>query len=305
MVRKREILRIFFNIVCLSIVGATVLVIHLAAKPFHRGFFCDDQSLMHPYSKKDTVPIWSVAVVGLGLTIVSILLVECLPQSECCCELVPREIGKVPKSWLHASYRTILVFLFGAAVTQLLTEIGKVSIGRLRPHFLDACKPQNLPADCSKVFITDNVCTGEESVVKEARLSFPSGHSSMAVYFATFLMFYLQGRLVCRTVKMVRPFLQVAVFCMAFYTCLSRVSDYKHHWSDVLGGALLGTFVCYLTMVWLGDFHYLSLQRTLAALQEYHKEELPMYRHQDTSTSIASGDADSPRDSSIQVHVQK
>ncbi len=41
--------------------------------------------------------------------------------------------------------------------------------------------------------------------------------------------------------------MQAVVIFMALFTCLSRVSDYKHHWSDVLAGAILGVilaFVC-------------------------------------------------------------
>ena len=57
---------------------------------------------------------------------------------------------------------------------------------------------------------------------------------------------YLQARLVCSQAKLLRPVLQVGVFTLAFLTCLSRVSDYKHHWSDVLGGSLLGILVCFI-----------------------------------------------------------
>jgi phosphatidate phosphatase len=39
---------------------------------------------------------------------------------------------------------------------------------------------------------------------------------------------------------------------MAFFTGLSRVSDNKHHPTDVLAGALLGTVVAVFT------FHYLN-----------------------------------------------
>ena len=57
---------------------------------------------------------------------------------------------------------------------------------------------------------------------------------------------YLQARLVCSQAKLLRPVLQVGVFTLAFLTCLSRISDYKHHWSDVLGGSLLGILVCFV-----------------------------------------------------------
>ena len=63
-------------------VAVPVLIINMVARPFHRGFFCDDQSLMHPF-KEDTVPTWLLVVVGMGLPIVSVsmiieILVDCI-----------------------------------------------------------------------------------------------------------------------------------------------------------------------------------------------------------------------------------
>lgn len=37
--------------------------------------------------------------------------------------------------WIAEAYKQIGVFGFGAACSQLITDIGKYSIGRLRPHF--------------------------------------------------------------------------------------------------------------------------------------------------------------------------
>lgn len=41
---------------------------------------------------------------------------------------------EVPE-WVKNSYKQIGVFAFGAACSQLTTDIAKYSIGRLRPHF--------------------------------------------------------------------------------------------------------------------------------------------------------------------------
>lgn len=59
--------------------------------------------------------------------------------------------------------------MFGCAVSQSFTDIAKVSVGRLRPHFLDVCRPDLASVNCSLGYITEYRCTGDESKVQEAR----------------------------------------------------------------------------------------------------------------------------------------
>lgn len=42
---------------------------------------------------------------------------------------------------------------------------------------------------------------------------------------------------------LIKPACQVLIVAAAFYTGLTRVSDFKHHWQDVLTGLLQGTSV--------------------------------------------------------------
>ncbi|KZC07311.1 Putative phosphatidate phosphatase, partial [Dufourea novaeangliae] len=63
-----------------------------------------------------------------------------------------------------------------------------------------------------------------------------------------FFQLYLQVRMTWKGSKLLKHFLQLVCLFMAWYTALSRVSDYKHHWSDVLAGSTLGIVVA-LVMV--------------------------------------------------------
>lgn len=82
-------------------------------------------------------------------------------------------------------YNELVIYVFGALASQSLTDIAKYSIGRLRPHFIDVCKPRNLESLCSDpyAYIESFECTtNNKKLLKEMRLSFMSGHSSFSAY---------------------------------------------------------------------------------------------------------------------------
>lgn len=130
-------------------------------------------------------------------------------------------------------------------------------------------------------YIEDFTCRGDDSskrMLKEIRLSFPSGHSSFTFYTMVYtavsmkfyyvlsylrmnknvlnLQLYLQARMNWHGSKLLRHFLQFLFIMVAWYTALSRVSDYKHHWSDVLAGSTIGA----LTAVIVVSFSNFSLK---------------------------------------------
>ncbi|KAJ0067940.1 hypothetical protein NL108_011732, partial [Boleophthalmus pectinirostris] len=144
-------------------------------------------------------------------------------------------------------YKAVGSYVFGAAASQSLTDIAKYSIGRLRPHFLAVCNPSWDKINCSAGgYIENFTCNGEPFLVDEARLSFYSGHSSFSMYCMMFLALYIQARLKSNWTRLLRPTFQFFLIATAVYVGLSRVSDYKHHWSDVLMGLLQGGLVAIL-----------------------------------------------------------
>jgi phosphatidate phosphatase len=125
-------------------------------------------------------------------------------------------------------------------------------VGRLRPHFIAVCKPNFAQVSCTSsaqtgviynaIYTGDNFCTGDKDLVLDGRLSFPSGHSSYSSYCMLFLIIYVEARLVLLQMRYVKPLIQLAAFSAAFVTALSRISDYHHRGTDVIGGASLGFY---------------------------------------------------------------
>ncbi|XP_058791354.1 putative phosphatidate phosphatase [Phymastichus coffea] len=248
--------KVIIDFVCLFTVGITILMFFLFGKPYQRGFFCNDESLMHPF-KESTVTSPMLYVIGLFLPICTMIVFEYqhskrMPERK---SLVM--FGVNLPAWVPMAYAKIGIFGFGAAVTVLTTDIAKYTVGRLRPHFLTKCKPQidcNLPENMHR-YIEDFSCdpTVPARYLKELRLSFPSGHSSFSAYTMIYLALYLQLRMTWRGSKLLRHFLQFLCIMMAWFTAMTRISNYKHHWGDVLAGCLIGAAVALITAFGIAD----------------------------------------------------
>ncbi|KAF2975814.1 hypothetical protein EK904_000793, partial [Melospiza melodia maxima] len=125
-------------------------------------------------------------------------------------------------NYLAALYKVVGTFLFGGAISQSLTDLAKYMIGRLRPNFLAVCNPDWSKVNCSIYVQLENVCQGESRNL------------------------YVQARLVGKWARLLRPTIQFLLIAFAIYVGYTRVSDYKHHWSDVLVGLLQGALIAVL-----------------------------------------------------------
>ncbi|KAF5889811.1 phospholipid phosphatase 2-like, partial [Clarias magur] len=250
------------------------VIMTIIFQPYQRGIYCDDESIRYPF-KSDTISHSMMAAVTITCSIIIITTGEAyLVYSK---RLYSNSDFN---QYAAALYKVVGTFLFGACVSQSLTEMAKFTIGRPRPNFMAVCAP----IEC-KGYMLNISCTGNAHNVTESRLSFYSGHSSFGMYSMLFLALYVQARMAFKWARLLRPTIQFFLVAFAIYVGYTRVSDYKHHWSDVLVGLLQGALIAVLNVRYVSDFF---------------KERLPRQRTPQTPETD-----DSERKPSLQIAEQE
>ncbi|CAF3306139.1 unnamed protein product [Rotaria sp. Silwood2] len=290
--KKTKRRRILYNLLDFLAILTTCLIfglIYIFIKPVQRGFFCDDTSIQYPF-RPDTIPMWLLAIYGgLGPIIIFCCVeVWVVRPFQCGRGRGGNSLRQRQIDYIKTIFHTVFLFVLGIAVCFLITEVGKRTIGRLRPYYLTICNPIWTNLNCTKIvrtasglvsipqYIMDHNCntSAADHDLQEAKLSFPSGHSSYSTYAFTFLFVYFEARLVCSNVQFLKPFLQCLCVAIAFFTCLSRVTDYKHHATDVIGGSLIGFCIAIFTAVRVGTYLW-TFSVYCETDQETKKDRLP------------------------------
>ncbi|CAB3404225.1 unnamed protein product [Caenorhabditis bovis] len=248
---KIKLSRVFCDFLVLTLVAIPLYVFHEFVPPVRRGFYCDDETIRYPF-KQSKVSRQMLIVVGLLIPILLMLATELFRTLawEKKCE----ENFKTYNLRNHSVHRLIVrlycfigYFFVGVCFNQLMVDIAKYTIGRQRPHFMDVCRPNKGYTTCTNPdeYITDFNCTTSDArLIHEAQLSFYSGHAAFSFYAAWYTSLYLQARLFRPLFsRLLIPVIQFMLFSGAAYVALTRVSDYKHHWSDVLVGTIMGSAI--------------------------------------------------------------
>ncbi|XP_064184790.1 phospholipid phosphatase 2 [Anguilla rostrata] len=231
------------DLLCVIVAALPSLILTALFKPYQRGIYCNDESIRYPY-KRDTITHATMAAVTISFSVVIITSGEAyLVYSK------KLHSNSNFNQYVAALYKVVGTFLFGAVVSQSLTDLAKFTIGRPRPNFIAVCAPK-----VCNGYMLNISCTGNSHNVTESRLSFYSGHSSFGMYCMLFLALYVHARMAGKWARLLRPTIQFFLVAFAVYVGYTRVSDYKHHWSDVLVGLLQGALIAVLNVRYVSDF---------------------------------------------------
>ncbi|UZJ56893.1 hypothetical protein CBS101457_006213 [Exobasidium rhododendri] len=221
----------------ITIVLAAVITIVLSMiDGFRREFSLTDASIQHTYAVKERVSTTLLAVLAVLIPAAIIAIVS---------------LGISRSVWdLNAG---LLGFVLSHAITLTATTVVKVTVGRPRPDLIDRCQPRPGSANATPYgLVTQAICTTDlgSHLLRDGFRSFPSGHASTAFAGFTFLSLYLAGKMhIFHPARGHAAYEWIIFFPMiaAALIAISRSMDYRHHWSDLLAGALLGTFISLMT----------------------------------------------------------
>jgi phosphatidate phosphatase len=274
------------SITCIVLLIGVFIMQSGIPQPYKRGFFLHDESIRYPLLPSQ-VSFELVILVGVTFNIFWILFIETLlkkflPRSSRSIQMVEDvqhvRLLSMIGSWLML-FHLLVNFFMGAALTNVATDIPKFFFGRLRPYFYQICNAtftMNVHDMDPHSYVTDYTCMGNEKAVREARLSFPSGHSSMTLYFATYMITYSYFRL--NKLKPVRNFLftmSLLIYIVVITVVSSRVNDYRHHWSDVIAGMIIGCIIAIGTLTLFTDLPHIAPQMNcLTKVKTYTKDNL-------------------------------
>lgn len=225
--------------------------------PYVRVQSLDDPLVMRPHLP-DIVPSYFLILLSL------LLPIGVFFASVCVCGA----------SFSLLSFEAFMLGLVEAnGLTVSITNVLKLFVGRPRPHFAAVC--------VSYVVGSETQCSGNAQAVREARKSFPSGHSSLAFAAAVYTSAYIAHGLSVgkspqqqRRIANFQPpsswkLISVLIpLVLASLVAASRTRDFHHNYDDILAGSLIGSAISALVV-----YHRMASVTSDATIPEYSEND--------------------------------
>ena len=147
---------------------------------------------------------------------------------------------------VHLLHISLLCLSLILTINGALTNALKLSIGNLRPDFLARCQPIIQAASEPNKYYTLEACKqANKAILYEGLKSTPSGHSSFISSSMGFLFFWQCYFVAGNNAR--------HLWCplLAFIVMVSRITDHRHHWYDLIFGAFVGLSTVFFCWKWI------------------------------------------------------
>ncbi|KAJ9082040.1 hypothetical protein DSO57_1008468 [Entomophthora muscae] len=196
-------------------------------KPVERSFSLTDMRLSYGYKEKETIPEWLCLFLALFIPL-GVQIVWLLPR------------GK-----LNALHLSVLGLSLSLTLTLFLASVAKVLFGRLRPDWLARCNADyngKYPIDIPGKLATISICNPSRRREQvEGMKSFFSGHAAVSFAGLAFLALFLSHQLhLLQRPKAYKIPAVLLPLLLAIFIAATRLSDFRHHWEDVVVGSGIG-----------------------------------------------------------------
>ncbi|KAJ3397456.1 hypothetical protein HDU92_007845 [Lobulomyces angularis] len=271
---KNHVLYYLFTYLFMFLLAILNVLVLVFVKPFERSeFSLTDLSISHRVHNSDLVH-FSVVIVVFTLIPILIVATFCLlwyfkviknfdvQSSNFHSEIKNKNLQRslrylLLNDPLHHFQLFFQTMIMSQLFTLLITTLLKLSVGRLRPDFLDRCNPEGWNTTDISVLTSFPppllTCRGDPAIINEGRVSFPSGHASSsftgAFVWAAWIFLVLHRARCDFSSKdfffsvWFKAFLAMIPLSYASYIGISRIEQMVHHPTDVIAGAVIGAFI--------------------------------------------------------------
>lgn len=230
--------------VCLYLVP---LIIGSAVRPWCRDFELSDPSISYPFTEREIFPNWTLGPIILGPIVLAYAPAIFFISGRAGAGTATSDVRWLQWMELNA---WALYHLISVGITFTTINVAKVAGGRLRPDFVDRLRRAGIvvgsPPSYAEGYSQHSVCETRHlqsnHTLRDGHLSFPSGHSGCAFAAMVPLCLFLFTRLrpfhhqsLCRLLICLAPPLT-----LAWVVALSRVQDFRHNYSDIIAGGIIG-----------------------------------------------------------------
>lgn len=274
------------------------------AKPFKRQFKLNDYTIQHPFTINERVTgIQCILLASLIPFITIFIIIFIKYRIELNDSNNNGVNGKLSKyKLIHLFQISILGLISSISINGVFTDILKNWIAKPRPDFLQRCGP--LPDIDPDVFVDASICTAPfgDGLLLDGMRSTPSGHSSIIWSGCLYLTLWLFGQFKLfskidttttttttnnsnnnKRQLIYHPIYKYILCCLpillCFYVALSRVQDYRHHFTDIILGSFIGiSFSCLFYLKYFNSIFHEFCNKSI----DYYEDDsietlLPIY----------------------------